>query len=345
MPKCTSKPLCLFIFWFWLIACFCRYAQADQIKLKNGDMLTGQIVKKEATTVLFKTDYAGVINVLWAEVENITSDEPVHIVLSDGSNLRGELVEADPGDAELLLENSNQQKDFGLLKTRYINPSPELTGEGYTWTGNINAGATLTSGNSDTKGLRLDAETVFRAMKNRFTVGGAFNRLNDHGRTTQFNSRGNGKYDRFLSPQWYVYANTSFENDRFRDLRLRSTAGGGSGYQIFETPNLNLSIEGGMVYIKEDFYQATDDSYPGVRWAIKYDQTLFGNTKFFHEHEMLVDIQKTDHWLLSSKTGLRFPPIYNFNATAQLNFNWDSIPAPGRKKEDSMLLFTLGYGW
>lgn len=328
------------------MACAYRCADADQIKLKNGDVLTGDIVKKETNTVLFKTSYAGVLTVQWSEVESITSDEPVHIVLSDGSNWRGELVETEPGKAELELENSNQQKNFDLLKTRYINPSPDLTGEGYKWTGNLNAGGTLTHGNSETRGLNFDGETIFRAMKDRYTLSGYFHRLEDHGHNTQFNSRINGKYDRFLEPQWYVYATTTFENDRFRDLRLRSAAGVGSGYQIFETPNLNLSVEGGVDYIKDNFYHAEGSNYPGLRWALKYDQMLFGSsTKLFHEHELLVDVQKSNHLLFSSKTGLRFPPIFNFNATTQFNFNWDNTPAPGRKESDSMLMFTLGYGW
>jgi putative salt-induced outer membrane protein YdiY len=321
-------------------------AHADQIKLKNGDLLTGSIVKKEATTVVFKTSYAGTLNVQWSEIENITSDDPVHLVLSDGSSLHGELVPTDPGEIGLEQEDGGEEKNFSLMKTRYINPSPDLTGEGYKWTGNINAGGTLTQGNSETKGINIDGETIFRALKNRFTFSGYFHRLQDRGHNTQFNSRANGKYDRFLEPQWYVYANTSFENDRFRDLKLRSTAGVGTGYQIFETPNLNLSIEGGVNYIKEDFYNARDDSYPGLRWALRYDQMLFhSSTKFFHEHEVLMDIQQTSHYLLTSKTGIRFPPIYNFNASTQFQYNWDSQPAVGRKRSDSILMFTLGYGW
>jgi len=332
---------------FWLgLACASSNVLGDQIKLKNGDVLTGKILKKETEVVLIKTSYAGVINVQWSEVQNINSDEPVHIVLSDGSSLRGELIDTDPGLAQLKPEDSSQQQNIKLMKTRYINPSPALTGEGYQWTGNINAGGSIAHGNTEAKGINLDGETIFRAMKNRFTLGGAFHRTEDHGSTTQFNSRVNGKYDRFIKPQWYIYGNTGFENDRFRDLRLRSSAGVGSGYQVFETPNLNLSLEAGMEYVKEDFYKADDDSYPGVRWALRYDQLLFGSsTKFFHQHEVIMDVQESNHVLLFSKTGLRFPPIFNFNASTQFNYNWDNSPAPGRKESDSTLMFTLGYGW
>ncbi len=91
---------------------------------------------------------------------------------------------------------------------------------------------------------------------------------------------------------------------------------------------------------------AVDDEYPGLRWATKYDQLFFtGSTRFFHEHEVLVGLKETNQTLVFSKTGLRFPLVFNFNATAQFNYNWDSTPALGRKKADSTLLFTLGYGW
>ncbi|HEY8118188.1 MAG TPA: DUF481 domain-containing protein [Methylophilaceae bacterium] len=334
-------------------------AAADEVRLKNGDVLTGEIVKKETGVLIFKTSYAGQIAIQWTEIETLTSDKPVHIILTDNSNLRGPLVETtEPASAKIKLsqaegqpekEDENEDKnerEFDLLKTRYINPTPDLSGEGVRWSGNINAGATLTQGNTEASLLRFDAETIARTQHNRYTVGGIFNRAQDHGRDTQSNTRGYGKYDHFLTPQWYAYANATGENDRFRDLRLRTTAGAGSGYQVFETPNLNLAIEGGLNYITQDYYVAKDQNYPGARWAIKYDQLIFkSSTKLFHEHEVLIGLEDTSHILLTSKTGLRFPFLFNFNATTQFNYNWDSAPSPGRQKADSALLFTLGYGW
>lgn len=322
---------------------------ADEVRMKNGDVIKGTVIKKETDKLVFRTSYAGDLQIQWSEVENLISEEPVYVVLSDGSKVKGPLLETLPGSAKIELkqtEEESEESDFDLMKTRYINPTPDLTGDGVRWTGNINAGGTLTEGNTETKQLRFDAETIARTLHNRFTVGGIFNRAQSNDSDYQFNSRGYGKYDRFLSRQWYLYANTTLENDRFRDLRLRSTFGGGSGYQVFETPNLNLSLEGGLNYIKEDYYLAEDDGYPGLRWATKYDQLFFtGSTRFFHEHEVLVGLKETNQTLVFTKTGLRFPLVFNFNATAQFNFNWDSTPAIGRKKEDSTLLFTLGYGW
>jgi putative salt-induced outer membrane protein YdiY len=328
-------------------------ANADEIRLKNGDVITGDIVKKESSVIVFRTSYAGEINIQWSEIASVRSDKPVHVVLSDGSNLHGPIKQSQPGVAKIELAKADakenipaEEKDFDLKKVRYINPTPDLSGEGIRWTGNVNAGGTLAQGNTEATTIRFDGETIARTLKNRYTLGGIFNRDEDHGRDTQFNSRAYGKYDRFLTEQWYGYINTSFENDRFRDLRLRRMTGAGTGYQLFETPNLNLSLEGGLNYVQEDYYTAEDDNYPGIRWAVKYDQLFFsGKVKLFHESETLVGFQDTSHILFYSKTGLRFPLVFNMNASTQYNFNWDSEPAEGQKKGDSTLMFTVGYGW
>lgn len=337
------------------VSCLSLHASADEIHMKNGDILTGTIVKKETTTIVFRTSYAGDLNIQWSEVENLKSDKPIHVVLSDGSNLRGPVREYEPGVATIVLQenkpNEEEQleegaKEFDLRQTKYINPTPDLSGEGVRWTGNINAGGTLTRGNNESKYLHFDGETIARTLKDRYTLGGVFNRTENTENTTQFNSRGYGKYDHFFTPKWYSYINTTHEMDRFRDIRLRSVFGGGTGYQLFETPNLNLALEGGLNYIREDFYLDEDDEYPGARWAIKYDQTLFsGKAKLFHEHETLVGFQEQNHFLFYSKTGLRFPLVFNMNASTQLNYNYDSSPSQGRKKTDATLMFTVGYGW
>jgi putative salt-induced outer membrane protein YdiY len=338
---------------------FSHPAWGDQVRMKNGDLLTGKIVKKETDRVIFQTDYAGEIPLQWDQIANITSDQPVQIVLLDGTSVNGMLVDAEPGSARVAsakVKDEPQKEEvpvqelpeaiFDLASAKYLNPTPDLTGEGVRWSGNISAGASLSNGNSETKQLRFDAETIARALQERYTVGGHFNRSEDRGINTLFNSRAYGKIDHFFSKKWYAYANANFENDRFRDLRLRSQYGVGSGFQIFETPQRNLSLEGGLTYISEDYYDEEDDNYPGIRWATRYDQLLFdGKTKFFHEHEVLIGLNELKQTLVYSKTGFRFPLIFNFNASTQFNFNWDSSPAEGAEKEDSILMFTLGYGW
>ena len=59
-------------------------ALADQIRLKNGDQLSGQIIKADGKTLTLKTDYAGAINVSIQSIEQITSDQQLYVALNDG---------------------------------------------------------------------------------------------------------------------------------------------------------------------------------------------------------------------------------------------------------------------
>ena len=50
----------------WVTGMLCFFAgsvMADQVTLKNGDRLTGTIVKSDGKTLLIKTEFAGEVNV------------------------------------------------------------------------------------------------------------------------------------------------------------------------------------------------------------------------------------------------------------------------------------------
>lgn len=330
-------------------------AAADEIRLKNGDVITGKVVRKFNEKVVFNTSYAGDIQVTWSEIESIKTDEPLAITLTDRTNLKTTLDSYENGKAMIKLvqldeegeeEKEHEEKEISLSDLLYINPTPELSGVGVNWSGRINLGGSVTQGNTDTTTVRLDGESIARTLNHRLTVGAVVNRATNNGQNTQFNNRSSIKLDRFISNKWYVYANNTLENDRFRDIKLRTTTGVGSGYQVFERPGLNLFVEGGLNYVSVNYYEAEKESYPGARWALKYDQRVFGgSTQFFHEHEVLLGLDSASNALAFTKTGLRFPIVNNFNASIQYNLDWAGQPADGRKHTDSALIFNLGYVW
>ncbi len=49
-------------------------AFADQITLKNGDRLTGTVVKSDGKTLVLHTDFAGDITLQFAAITQITTD-------------------------------------------------------------------------------------------------------------------------------------------------------------------------------------------------------------------------------------------------------------------------------
>ncbi|MGD2150830.1 MAG: hypothetical protein PVF99_09500, partial [Desulfobacterales bacterium] len=52
---------------------------ADEVRLKNGDRLTGKVIRMEADKLILKTIYAGEISIVWQEVASIKTDGSVKV--------------------------------------------------------------------------------------------------------------------------------------------------------------------------------------------------------------------------------------------------------------------------
>jgi putative salt-induced outer membrane protein YdiY len=346
MSKKKKKVAVLPAFAILLLVLGAPVAIADEIVLANGDRLTGKIVRKESDTLVLNTSYAGDLNIKWSEIRRITTDTPIKVYFQDGGKLIGTLHSEEDGSVIITTGETPASAPVPMANLRFINPSAEVSGEGAKVTGHINAGLSATSGNTQTTKIYLDTEGIVRTRDDRYTLGARGAHTRDRGVETESSWLGHMKYDRFLTKKWYGYANGDFENDRFRDIRLRTTLGLGSGYQIFESDRTNLSLEGGLTYVHTDFIVGEDDAYPAARWALKFDHMLLcTKIQFFHAHEAFVGLDNNDKMFVRSQTGFRIPLMDRLNATAQYNVDWDNTPANGRVRTDKTLLLTLGYTW
>ncbi len=321
-------------------------ASADQLTLVNGDRLTGTIVAKETEFLVLQTPHLGELKVRWSEVRRIHSEKDVKLFLDDGTMVRGRLETVTDGTVVIHTGVEPPGAPVMLKQVIFINPSPDISGEGVKYLGRINLGYSSSSGNSKIETLYADTEAIARTRNNRYTAAAKTRRSKDNDRESESNWLAGLKWDHFLTRKWYSYANTNFENDEFKDIRLRSTLGGGTGYQFYESDQTNLALEGGLTYVNTDFIAGADERYPALRWAFKFDHFLFkSRTQLFHIHEAYAAIDNSRNAFVRSQTGLRFPLVYQVTGTLQYNVDWERAPAPGRVPTDRTVQFTLGYTW
>lgn len=321
-------------------------ASADQLTLVNGDRLTGTIVAKETEFLILQTPHLGELKVRWSEVRRIHSENDVKLFLDDGTLVRGKLETVTDGTVVIHTGVIPPGAPVPLKSIVFINPAPDISGEGVKYLGRINVGYSSSTGNSEIETLYMDLEAAARTRNDRYTLTGKARRSKDHEAESESNWLVGLKWDHFLTKKWYSYANTTFENDQFKDIELRSTLGGGTGYQFFETDRTNLALEGGLTYVNTDFITAADERYPAVRWALKFDHFLFkSRAQFFHIHEAYAAVDESDNAFVRSQTGLRFPLVYQVTGTLQYNVDWEKNPTSDRVPTDKALLFTLGYTW
>lgn len=328
---------------FVLVAAFLAGdALADTVLLDNGDRLSGRVLSLEADTLVLETAYAGELKLPWARVTRVETDGAVRVRLDDGSELDGRLLGAEDGETRIELGDLGRTEALAYSRIAAINPPrhPDRT----VVTARVALGGSAASGNSDAQSFHLDGEVVARNPSQRVTLGGEVNEAERDGESSASNWRAGLKYDHFLAKRSYVYANTQFQRDRQADLDLRSTLGLGAGRQFFDRHDLRLALEGGVSLVSEDYGSAEDQRFPGARLAFNYEQAFWqGKLTLFQNSDLLLSLEELEDYLLQTRTGVRLPVGNGLSFGGQVNYDYDAVPAAGKKSSDTALIFKLDY--
>src|SRR5580658_6689601 len=157
-----------------------RVMLADQVTLKNGDHLSGNIIKYDGKNLVLKSDLAGDVTIPWENVTGVTSTQPLAITLKDGQRIVGvvttdgakfQVVTKETGSVTAARESVQairsepEQKAYDTEIERYKNPRLiDL------WTGTFDLGFTQAHGNVDTETFTLGANAVRATTRDKVTV-------------------------------------------------------------------------------------------------------------------------------------------------------------------------------
>jgi len=218
-----------------LLGFFAVSGKADQVTLKNGDRLTGTIVKSDAKLLVIKTEFAGDVNVQWDAVTGIASSQPLHLALKDGQTIVGTVTTTDgkfdvatretgavtaSKDAVVAVRDDAEQKayDDQIERLRH----PHLTDF---WSGLLDTGLSLTQGNSDSLTYALSGKAARVTDRDKITVYTAAiyakSTVNNVSNATAHAIRGGVRGDLNVRDKVFVFGFTDFEYDQFQDLDLR----------------------------------------------------------------------------------------------------------------------------
>jgi putative salt-induced outer membrane protein YdiY len=297
-------------------------AVADELRLKNGDRVTGDAVALLDGKLTFKTPN-GELVVAWDEVTSLTLTRQM-------------IVTVKGGQPELRSIEGLALGDIVAIAA----PPPPLD-----WTGAANAGLVTTGGNTDVSTLRLDGEIAAIRPKDRFSVGAVINRAEDVGVETADSWNLAFNYDRYLTDRLFINGNAIFTGDEFKSLDLRTAIGAALGYDIWKTPRGFLSATGGLGFVNENFSEGIeDDSYTALREGVRAAVFFVGRSvEAFHNHDTYFGVTGDDNLFFRMQNGVRFKLVAGLVATIQSDLDYDRTPAPGRDNTDTTFALTFGY--
>lgn len=339
-----ARSVTVLVLAFLMLALPAGPLRADEVYLKNGDRLSGKIVSLGEQKLMLETEFAGKLAIDWAHVDRISTEEPLTVVLENGAILRGIVKSSDvSGRLVMARESTAEPEPVELAQVKAINPPEEPAVK---LNGRVNVGLNKASGNTDTEYGHADAELILRTASHRVTLGGDYNRASEDNRKTVDNAAGRMKHDYFLTRQIYWYLNGLLERDDLKDINLRTTAGPGLGYQIFEGELMNLSVEAGPSYVYTNYnHGGSDDSVSG-RWAVKFDRFFFEKLfQYYFTNEGYISASDAEDVFMFTRTGLRFPVHGGFLLNVGWEWDWDNTPAADADKSDYRYILSIGYGF
>jgi len=330
-----------------ILQIFSASASADTVQLRNGDRLSGKVLHLSGDRLTLDTAYAGKLEILRSEVIEVQTDGPVEVMVSGQTEPRqARLAIAEVGQVRLEEATASPGAPRPLADVAFINPKPAESGVGVGYQGRVLLSSARTSGNTSSSREYGEAELNARAKAHAYRIGAKGTQTKDTDNEIASNWLLNGNYDRFIAPTRFLYGRGSIEADRFRGIDLRSAAGAGYGWQLYETETTQLSIRSGVDYVVSDRTDGTSERYSALGWGIRISRWLWTRSlQAFHEQDGFLNLQDTAQANIRSRTGLRIPIASGLSANAQLNVDWEKEPTPGRKSIDSTVLAGLGYQW
>ena len=239
-----------------------RLAVADQIALKNGDHLTGTVVKSDGKTLVLHTEFAGDVTLKFDAITQIKTDEELHVTTSDKKTVVGPVTTSDgklevatksggtvevPAANVALIRNDAEQAAYD----KSLHP-----GLLHGWNGGVNVGFSLARGNSQTSNLALAINAVHPTVNDKTTIYLSSIYTNNDLATPSTVANlitGGLRYDHNLKPRLFAFAGADFMSNALQDLDLRGVYGGGLGYHAIKSDSTIVDFLAGLNYTHETY--------------------------------------------------------------------------------------------
>jgi putative salt-induced outer membrane protein YdiY len=334
---------------------------ADQVTLKNGDRLTGTIVKSDGKTLVLTTDAAGDVTLKFDAIQDIKTDQELHVNLKDGKSAVGPVSTTD-GKIQIATKTSGTveaaKEDVTLIRNDAEEQAYQKSlhpGLLHGWEGGINVGFSVARGNSETENLALAFNAVHPTLHDKITLYSSSidttNGLATPSTVANLN-QGGFRYDRDLRPKLFVFGAGDFMSNALQFLDLRQVYTGGFGFHAIKNENTVLDFLGGVNYTHETYSNGTPIA-PGVFSSYgvtnRFVALTLGEELATKLGKSTALTQSVDFYPNIQQTG-NYRWTFNVGTVTKLNkwFGWQnqfgdiyvSNPPTGSKKND--VIFTTG---
>ena len=264
----------------------------------------------------------------------------------DASAILNAAIAASPADEKVLRATAAAAfPDTKFAAAPAPAPAPKTaetdTDEGAkSFTGEVAAGANVTSGNTDSTSASLSAALTWTWAKWEVESNGSLDYASDGDTKTAQRYYLDSTLRRSLTERLYAFGFASYTDDQFSGYKYETAANAGLGYRIYTGKVFKLDVEAGPGYRYSELTNGGVETEPTARIASGLVWNLNENAKLTND---LAFNLGTDKAITTDTLALTTKLIGALAARASVELRHNSAPPAGSEELDSISKLSLVY--
>lgn len=219
------------------------------------------------------------------------------------------------------------------------------------WRALFTAGASLSSGNSDSTSINLSGEAVKATSIDKLTFNGKALYVNNDGAESENRLAAGTHYQRDISPRWFGFGQFDALRDEPANLSSRASIGAGVGYHVIRRDDLTFDVSSGLGYSRERYVEpevvdgSARDSYNNTELILAEESShrFTDTTTFRQKLTLLPNLRNNDQLRAVFDASLSVAMTSRLALTASVSHRYDSDPGPGLKKGDTLFITGVSF--
>lgn len=219
------------------------------------------------------------------------------------------------------------------------------------WRSLLSAGASVSSGNSDSTTITLSGEAVKATTYDKWSMNArALYVKNDESEAEQRFSAGT-HYQRDITDRIFGFGQFDALRDEPANLSSRLSAGGGLGYHVIKRDDLTFDVSGGVGYTRERYVEPEiydgelRSRYNNTELLLAEESThkISDTTTFRQKLSYLPNLRNSDQYRAVFDAGISVAMTQRLSLTATVSHRHNSDPGEGLKKGDTLFITGVSF--
>jgi len=316
-------------------------AQNDTIKVKNGNVIYGEIKQIRSRVLTIETDYSDDdFTIDFDEVTEIKVQKICFIVLTNGRGKTGYIQNDTPGKFAFIDKNGSTEI-FDIDELIMVDTISDSFWKRIN--GNIDFGYNLTKANNASQislagGIGHRGPTWVSSL--------SISSLNSQQDNTLDIERTDiaASLQRIMPRKWYLIGNLSFLSNTEQALNSRYAIRPGAGRFLALSNKLSWGLNAGLNFNLESFSDETPERNSTEFYlGSQFNMFDYKDFKLITDINVFPSLSEKGRWRVDYSLDVKYDLPYDFYIKSTIQFNYDNQSALAISDFD--YIFTTGFGW